>query len=118
MTQLSLDFEGVRARQTDPTSSHEAALGVNNSHIRSMIVSTLNCSFPQGATSNEIARKIGKPRDHVSPHMSRLMILGYVVKSGFKTDSATGKKAISWKAIKQVDFVPSSQPAKCPYCGK
>lgn len=90
-----------KARRRDPDTSKRAAAKVNVGSIRAKILVTLHNRYVgcvnsraaadedirEGMATFEIARRVGVPRDHVSPHMAPLCRLGFIKKAGYEVEN-------------------------------
>lgn len=82
------------ARVTDPSTSHEAALGISGAaaHLAVVVLSCLKEHGPQ--TTHEIAARTGLTVVTVSPRIKPLRTAGHVRHSGQRRD----KRSV-WEAI-------------------
>jgi hypothetical protein len=80
------------ARRDDPDTSHAAAEVVNAGMLETRTLRTL----PWGdLTTEEVALRVGVPRDSISPRMRSLERKGLVVRVG-KRRNVSGVLAITW----------------------
>jgi len=89
----------ARARRSDPVTSHEAAQAVNLPKVKGQVLECLR-TFPHGATSYEVADRLGRPLVCVSPVFRRLAKDdGMVRESGRYEQADTGRRRIIWEVI-------------------
>lgn len=94
--QMPLDFEPVRARKSDPNTSHKAAATVKAGTVRALI---LHCLSTHNLTTEQIAAILDKPRDSISPHMKPLEKMGHVRRTGQVSVSNSGKECEIWEKV-------------------
>jgi predicted transcriptional regulator len=112
----------------DPKTSKEAASKANFKGVRLAILQILVDS--QGLATFEIARKIGKPRDSISPNMKPLERMNLVFRSGItRINPSTHSKSEVWKItqvgkdltmviLKKFSLKENKIIVKCPTCGQ
>ena len=89
--------ETALARNTDPTTSHEAAEKVKVGHLEMMVLDALLAAGVRGMTSHELVADIGLPWSTVTPRLRPLANRGLVVDSGQRRDGPTGRVCIVWR---------------------
>lgn len=88
------------ARDTDPGTSHAAATAIDADGIAGKVLEALVSSGPRGATSEEIADRLGMPRVTVSPRLKPLCDRGLACDSGQRRDGRSGHSSIVWLAAR------------------
>lgn len=97
-----------RARKTDPSTSHQAARSVKKLLEKQCAVLMLLKQHPLGLTLEELVtnltyrQRLGKAKwqsdSGIRTRCSELVTLGYVVPSGIKRVTRSGRRAIVWVA--------------------
>jgi hypothetical protein len=120
LTQPQIDFdapeaseEPLRARKSDPETSHEGAEHGNKNfaNVADAILDALNTVWPEGLTTDELSDETGRRLVSVSPMMKplekRLRVVRQVVgktakgkPSYRKRRNKSGSSAIIWYAVK------------------
>lgn len=95
-TQKAVDRELGKARIKDPETAKAAARSVDATRLESLCLDFLRHS--QGLTAHELAQILRLPLVSVSPRMRPLVNKGLVTDSGGRRATASGRKAIVWRA--------------------
>ena len=93
--QITFAMEPVKVRRSDPATSKAAAAKLNNAGMRAKILSLLKEHGGELATF-QIAQKLGKGRDVISPHMRPLERLGFIVENGVVLNAETNCESTAW----------------------
>lgn len=93
-------FEAARARNRDQETSRLAAESLDEntlSLLRADIMAALR-SAPNGLTTSEIADRLGRPRDSISPRMKALVAGGLISNTFTRRAGPSGRGQIVWVA--------------------
>ena len=102
-SQMALPLhQSGRARHTDPATSHAAARSVYATPLEEQVLKALR-QCPLGATSFQLADKMGMSLVTVSPRLKPLVEKGLVIDSGVKRRGDSGRNQIVWIAL-EVDI--------------
>ena len=86
------------ARSEDPTTSHEAAQGVDTTNLERIVYEAIQ-SFPNGCISDEVLEALPNYRySSITPRYKALLEKGFIEIIGTK-DGRSGKKQRVMKAI-------------------
>lgn len=87
------------ARNSDPSTSFEAAASVDVTKLERVILDKLKtCKLP-GATAYELSAWLGLSLVSVSPRMRPLAKKHLVADTGFRVKGASGRNQIIWRAM-------------------
>jgi hypothetical protein len=90
------------ARNTDPTTSHEAAKSVGVLSDMEQTVFDVIKQFPLGCIADEIEDKLpGKRLVSISPRFKPLINKGFIVDTGEKREGRSGRKQRVMLAVEQ-----------------
>ena len=92
----------IPARNSDPITSHLAAHQITDSGLRSLQQhQTLAAvrAYP-GLTGQELAQASGICRYTLGRRLSEVEELGWIRRAEARTCSVTGRKALTWEAVK------------------
>ncbi len=93
---------GALSRNTDPSTSHEAAASIVGAlpRIERAVLAALVVA-PNGATNEELARSLGLSLVTVSPRMKPLVTKGLVYAAAHKRAGSSGRKQTVWCARRE-----------------
>jgi hypothetical protein len=91
-------FTDKRARNTDPDTSHEAALANRNTDRARALK-----AHPAGLTDYELAEVIDRQQNSAGKRRGELRDLGLVVDSGARRDAPSGASAIVWRLATEAE---------------
>ena len=98
--QLTLDLASPRARNTDPSTSHEAATRQSKGRANSDAIAVLSCvKTMSGATSAELATFYGLDRHMVARRLPDLEASGKVLRGSVRRCKVRGTNAVTWLAV-------------------
>jgi len=87
------------ARNTDPETSLDAAISVDASRLESIVLEVIK-RYPNGCICEEIERALPHIRtSSITPRISPLMRKGYVIDTGFRKPSSSGRNQRIIKAV-------------------
>lgn len=87
------------ARNSDPSTSFEAAASVNTTKLEGVILDKLKRYKTPGATTYELAEALGLSLVSVSPRMRPLATKRLIIDTGFRSRGASGRMQIIWRAV-------------------
>lgn len=93
-------MQDALARSTDPSTSHAAADWVDATGIAGKVLEVLVACGYHGATSEELADRLGMPRVTVSPRLKPLCDRGLACDSLQRRDGRSGHESIVWVATR------------------
>lgn len=114
------------ARNSDPPTSHIAAANINAKSTRCSILFHIMEAGTFGLATFEMALKMVKPRDYISPHMRILEELGLVERAPFTRKNPMTKNMVEsevWIVTNKylnssIPKVAAPPPLCCPTCRK
>lgn len=94
------------ARRTDPATSHEAAHAMdetmNASRLERMVFNIVLDSGDRGATSDEVAQRLGMDLQSITPRFKPLESKGYIFRSEMRRSSLTSNRSRQvWMAFER-----------------
>ena len=80
------------ARKDSPTTSKQAAQGVNTTNLEQLVYETI-ATFPDGCIQDEVLAKLsGKPYSSVTARFKGLLEKGYIEDTGLTRAGMSGKQ--------------------------
>jgi predicted transcriptional regulator len=85
---------GGLARNTDPQTSHDAADSITANQIELEVCNALAVG---PSTTEEIANRLGRDLQSITPRMRPLENKGYVMRTQFTRPGKSGRERIVWQ---------------------
>lgn len=91
----------LMARNTDPDTSHQAAVVVDTSKLEALVYEVI-AKYPEGCIADDVERELAYLRSHsITPRFAPLIRKGFIYDTGERRRAASGRNQRIVKVVKE-----------------